>query len=70
MTLKGWFVMVKDDKARFAGNLLWGDGWGWACFDEGSPAKTTTTHYKNDCIGCHTPAKKTTGSSSKATHPC
>lgn len=56
---KGWFVMVKDDQARFAGHPLWGDGWGWAWFDTGSPAKTTTTHYKKDCIGCHSPAQKT-----------
>src|SRR5215467_11248738 len=24
--LKGWFVMVKDSKGRYAGNKLWGDG--------------------------------------------
>jgi Cytochrome P460 len=28
--LKGWFVMVKDSKGRYAGNKLWGDGWGWS----------------------------------------
>jgi hypothetical protein len=27
-TLKGWFVMMKDDNGRHAGNKLWGDGWG------------------------------------------
>ena len=56
---KGWFVMVKDDRARFAGHPLWGDGWGWAWFDASSPRKTTTTHYKNDCVACHSPARKT-----------
>jgi len=34
--LKGWFVMMKDDKDRYAGNKLWGDGWGWAWFDAAS----------------------------------
>jgi Cytochrome P460 len=29
-TLKGWFVMMKDSKSRYAGNKLWGDGWGWS----------------------------------------
>src|SRR5215472_6591596 len=27
-TLKGWFVTVKDNKGRYPGNKLWGDGWG------------------------------------------
>jgi hypothetical protein len=27
-TLKGWFVMMKDNKGRSRGNKLWGDGWG------------------------------------------
>jgi hypothetical protein len=27
---KVWFVMIKDDKGRYPGNPLWGDGWGWA----------------------------------------
>ena len=56
---KGWFVMVKDEKGRFPDNKLWGDGWGWAWFDSGKPNKTTSTNYKTDCLGCHTPAKKT-----------
>ncbi len=41
--LKGWFVMMKDTKGRYAGNKLWGDGWGWSWFDAANPAKTTST---------------------------
>ena len=55
--LKGWFVMVKDSKNSHAGNKLWGDGWGWAWFDAGKPAATTTTDYKAECQTCHIPAK-------------
>ncbi len=25
---KVWFVLIKDDKGRYPGNPLWGDGWG------------------------------------------
>jgi len=28
---KVWFVMIKDEKGRYPGNPLWGDGWGWHC---------------------------------------
>ena len=57
--LKGWFVMVKDSKSSYPGNKLWGDGWGWAWFDQGAPTKTTSTDYKNECLTCHVPAKAT-----------
>jgi hypothetical protein len=56
-TLKGWFVMVKDGSGRYAGNKLWGDGWGWSWFDAANPAKTTSTDYKSDCLSCHIPAQ-------------
>jgi len=55
--LKGWFVMMKDDKDRYAGNKLWGDGWGWAWFDAANPSKATSTDYKTDCRSCHVPAQ-------------
>jgi hypothetical protein len=55
--LKGWFVMVKDSKGRYAGNKLWGDGWGWSWFDAANPSKTTSTDYKSDCQPCHVPAQ-------------
>jgi hypothetical protein len=55
--LKGWFVMMKDAKNRYAGNSLWGDGWGWSWFDADNPSKTTSTNYKKDCLGCHVPAR-------------
>lgn len=54
----GWFIMIKDTKGRFKGNPLWGDGWGWALFNAGEPAKTVTQDYKADCLPCHVPAKK------------
>jgi hypothetical protein len=58
-TLKGWFVMVKDDVGRYAGNKLWGDGWGWSWFDAANPSMTTSTDYKADCQSCHVPAQMT-----------
>ena len=56
-TLKGWFVMMKDDKGRFPGNKLWGDGWGWSWFDAADKSKTTSTDYKINCQPCHIPAE-------------
>jgi hypothetical protein len=56
-TLKGWFVMMKDDNGRHAGNKLWGDGWGWSWFDAADPSKTTSTDYKTDCRFCRMPAQ-------------
>jgi hypothetical protein len=55
--LKGWFVMMKDANDRYAGNNLWGDGWGWSWFDADNPTKTTSTNYRQDCLGCHVPAQ-------------
>jgi hypothetical protein len=56
---KVWFVMIKDDKGRYSGNPLWGDGWGWALFKSDAPDKQVATNYKKDCLGCHVPAKAT-----------
>jgi len=57
--LKGWFVMMKDANGRYAGNKLWGDGWGWSWFDAANPSKTTSTDYTTDCKSCHVPAQAT-----------
>ncbi len=57
--LKGWFVAVRDVKNSHPDNKLWGDGWGWSWFDADKPLKTTSTDYRNDCLGCHQPAKAT-----------
>ena len=57
--LKGWFVMVKDEKNSHPGNKLWGDGWGWSWFDADKPLHTTSTDYHDTCLGCHEPAKTT-----------
>src|SRR5215813_4849231 len=54
---KVWFVMIKDEKNRYPDNPLWGDGWGWALFNEGAPDKQVATNYKKDCMGCHIPAQ-------------
>jgi hypothetical protein len=54
-----WFVMVKDDKGRYPGNPLWGDGWGWALYKADAPDKQVATDYKKDCLGCHIPAQST-----------
>ena len=56
---KVWFVLIKDDKERYPGNPLWGDGWGWALFKSDAPDKQVATDYKKDCLGCHLPAKAT-----------
>jgi hypothetical protein len=56
---KVWFVMIKDEKARYPGNPLWGDGWGWALFKSDAPDKQVATDYKKDCLGCHIPARST-----------
>lgn len=56
---KVWFVMIKDDKGRYPGNPLWGDGWGWALFKSDAPDKQVASNYQKDCIGCHLPAKNT-----------
>jgi hypothetical protein len=54
---EGWFIMIKDTQGRFAGNTLWGDGWGWALFNADDPSRTVTEDYQNDCIPCHVPAE-------------
>ncbi len=55
--VKQWFVMIKDSKGRFPGNLNWGDGWGWALFKTDDTGKNVSTDYKKDCLGCHVPVK-------------
>jgi hypothetical protein len=56
-SLKGWFVMVRGGNGRYAGNKLWGAGWGWSWFDAANPSKTISTDYKTDCQPCHVPAQ-------------
>ena len=57
--IKIWFVMIKDEKGRYPGNPLWGNGWGWALFKSDAPDKQVATDYKRDCLGCHIPAQAT-----------
>ena len=70
--LRGWFVMMKDSKGRYAGNKpVWGDGWGWSWFDAANPSipslnlplpgggAATSTDYRENCKPCHLPAKAT-----------
>ena len=54
---KVWFVLIKDAKGRYPNNPLWGDGWGWFLFKSDAPDKQVATNYKQDCLGCHVPAK-------------
>ena len=56
-SLKQWFVMIKDEKGRFEGNPIWGDGWGWALYKPDDTATNVASDYTNDCLGCHVPAK-------------
>jgi hypothetical protein len=55
--LKQWFVMIKDEKGRFADNPIWGDGWGWALYKPDDKGTNVASSYKTDCLGCHVPAK-------------
>ena len=59
LSLKGWFVMVRDVRGAHPGDRLWGDGWGWSWFDAADPARTTSSDYTSDCRGCHIPAQAT-----------
>jgi hypothetical protein len=56
-SLKGWFVMMRDNTSRHPANKLWGDGWGSSWFDAADPSRTTSTDYKTDCQACHVPAR-------------
>jgi hypothetical protein len=68
-SLRGWFVMMRDTKGRFAGNNMWGDGWGWAWFDAANPStyslflplpgggQAKSTDYRANCRPCHLPAQ-------------
>jgi len=55
--LKQWFVMIKDERGRFADNPIWGDGWGWALYKPDDRNTNVASDYKVDCLGCHVPAK-------------
>lgn len=55
---QGWFVMIKDTKARYPESGIWTDGWGWALIAQEAPSLTTNKDTST-CIGCHTPVKKT-----------
>lgn len=57
--IEGWFVMVKDTEGRFPNSPLWGNGWGWVLFNANDPKNTVTRNWRTDCLGCHTPAKRT-----------
>ncbi|MGH8656842.1 MAG: cytochrome P460 family protein [Gammaproteobacteria bacterium] len=54
-----WFVMVKDAVGRFKGNSHWGEGWGWALHEAKAPLLNVSKGYKETCLACLTPAKKT-----------
>lgn len=57
-TLVGRFVMVKDEGEKHAGKSpLWGDGWGWAFYEGNETEETVTTDYRQNCLGCHEPAR-------------
>ncbi|GLS83057.1 cytochrome P460 family protein [Paraferrimonas haliotis] len=50
-----FFVMIKDNKGRFAGNPHWGEGWGWAMFDA-EPGDNISDN-RQFCQACHEPRK-------------
>ena len=61
-----WSVLIKDEKGRYPGNPLWGDGRGRALFGTEMPDKQVAVDYKKDCLSCHIPEKEETGSMFKA----
>jgi hypothetical protein len=52
-------VMVKDSSGKLGSGPRFGDGWGWASYDGTETKRTVTTNFKNDCLGCHVPARAT-----------
>jgi len=52
-----WFLMVKDASRRFEHHPLWGQGWGWALFLGEDPATNVASDHREDCLGCHIPAR-------------
>lgn len=50
-----WFVMIKDGQNKYKGKN-WGDGWGWALFDNKTRVNKSK-NYATDCKGCHVPVK-------------
>lgn len=55
--LAGRFVMVKDSAGKLGSGPRFGDGWGWSFYEGAEMKRTITTDYKNDCLGCHEPAR-------------
>lgn len=43
---KLWFVMVKNNKHRFADNMHWVIGWGWALFMADKPEANVSKGFK------------------------
>jgi len=37
-SLRGWFVMMKDNSGHYVGHDLWGGGGGWLWFDAANPS--------------------------------
>ena len=52
-----WFLMVKDVRGRFPNERTWGEGWGWALFQSESPTENVASDFRQDCLGCHVPAR-------------
>ena len=60
-----WFVMIKDEKGRYPGNPLWGDGWGWALFKTDAPDKQIATTTREIAWAATSRHRQQTGSMSK-----
>lgn len=54
-----WFVMVKDSRNRFANNVHWQKGWGWALFEAANPKQNVSKGFGETCMACHTPVAQT-----------
>jgi len=63
---KVWFILVKDEKGRYPGNPLWGNGWGWALYKSDAPDKQVAVDYKRIACRATSPQRRRIGSTCKA----
>src|SRR5580704_1518734 len=64
---KVWFIMIKDEKGRFPGNPLWGDGWGWALYKSDAPDSRSQLTSKKTAWCATSRQKRQTGFTCKVT---
>jgi len=63
---KVWFVLIKDQKGRYPGNPLWGDGWDGLSSSPTSPTSTWRSTTGKTASGATSRQRRPTGSMSRA----